>query len=137
MNKTNYTPINHLIKKSQTFVSKLKEGEPLPSAKEKIEIKEVVEHQPEKQVKPHLQVRRETIDLPADLKKMGIQSSQTTKFPTYQKVVLPISDDKVLKGLHAPIYSSFRWLATLAIYLLRQAHLTLKVIHGQVVRVMK
>lgn len=137
MSQKNYTSIDHLLKKPQPAISKPKEAEPVPFSSEKIEIQEVVEHQPPKEVKPHLQVRQETIKLPPDLKKIGLQPVSSTKFPSYQTVVLPISDDKIVQGLHAPIYSSLRWLATLAMYLLKKAHLTLKVIHGHVVRVLK
>jgi hypothetical protein len=137
MIKKNYTLIDNFIKKSQPPISKPKEAEPASPKSEKIEFKETVEHKLEKQVTPYVQVRKETIELPPDLKKMGLQSSSSTNFPSYQTVVLPISDDKVYQGLHAPISSSLRWLATLAIYLLRKAHLTLKVIHGHVIRVMR
>lgn len=133
----NYTPIDHLIKKHQPPVPRSKEVEPpLPSGERPV-IKEAVEHEPEPGVGSYVQSRKETIKLPPDLKKMGLQAIPTTKFPSYRTVSLPISDDKVLKGLHAPIYSSLRWLATLAMYLLAQAHLTLKTIHGRVVRVIK
>jgi len=139
MRAKNYTPIDDLIKKHQqpAAISKPKEAEPIVSSSEKIIIKEAVEHQPKKEVKPYVKVRKETIELPPDLKKMGLRAASSTKFPSYQTVVLPISDDKVLQGLHAPIYSSLRWLATLAWYLLKKAHLTLKVVHGHVVRVLK
>jgi len=137
MIKKNYTLINNFIKKSQPPISKPKEAEPASPKSEKIEFKETVEHKLEKQVTPYIQVRKETIELPPDLKKMGLQTSSSTNFPSYQAVVLPISDDKVLQGLHAPIYSSLRWLATLSWYLLKKAHLTLKVVHGHAVRIIK
>lgn len=133
----NYTPIDDLIKQNKNQVSKPKEAEPFSGKSEKIVLKEVVEHEPKNEVKPYLKVRKETIEIPPDLKKMGVSTLSTPKFANYKNVVLPISDDKVLKGLHAPIYSSLRWLATLAWYLLQQAHLTLKVVHGHVVRVIK
>ncbi len=139
MTTKNYTPIEDLIKqhKRQRVVSKPKEAEPILSAPEEYEIKEIVEHKPEKEARPFIYPRRETIELPPNLKKMGLQVVTSTKFPSYQTVVLPISDDKVLQGLHAPIYSSLRWLATLAWYILQKAHLTLKIIHGHVVRVVR
>lgn len=137
MTANNFTPISNLIKKYQPLVSRPKEVEPAPAKLEKIEVKEAVEHEEEKEVKPYIQPRRETIKLPPDLKKMGLQTTSSTKFPSYQTVVLPISDDKVLQGLHAPIYSSLRWLATLALYLLQKGHLTLKTVRGHVVRVMR
>ena len=132
----NYTSVDDLIKKNKIIPSgKSKESEPLPSSSEKFEIKEVVAHQPEEEVRRYVQVKAETIKLPPDLKKLGLQSSSSSPFSTYQNVKLPISDDKIVIGLHAPITNSIRWLATFALYLLQQAHLTLKVIHGKVARV--
>lgn len=134
----NYTPIDDLVKKLRQYsVSKPKEAEPIPAAKEQYEVKEAVEHQPEEEVKPYIQARAETIELPPHLKKMGLQPASTTQFPSYQNIQFPISDDKIVAGLHQPITSSIRWLATLAEYILKQAHLILKVVHGKVIRVIK
>lgn len=127
---TNYTPIN-------TPISYPKESEPISLAKETIEIKEVVEHKPEEEVRPFVTPRAETIELPPDLKKMGLQAATTTQYPSYSNIKLPISDEKVVVGLHAPITTSLRWLATFAFYLLQMAHLQLRVIHGKVVRVIR
>jgi len=144
MTAKNYTSIDDLVKKfkkphfpSGSVGSRgiAKESEPIPTTKEKYEVKEAVEHQPEEEVKPFVQVRAETIELPPDLKKMGLQPATTTQFPSYQNIKLPLSDDKIIAGLHQPITSSLRWLATLAEYILKQAHLVLKVIHGKVIRV--
>jgi len=133
----NFTPIDKLVKKHQEDkkVSLHKEAEPATS--EKFEIKEVVEHKVEEEVRPYLSPRHETIELPPDLKQFGLQPAATTQFPAYQNIKLPISDEKVVVGLHAPVTSSLRWLATLAIYLLARVHLGLKVVHGKVVRVLK
>lgn len=133
----NYTAIDELIKKYQAPahpVSYSKESEPLRK-KEAAHLTEVVEHEPHEEVKPFVTVRSESIELPPDLSKMGLQSVQSTSFPTYKNVKLPLSDDKIVSGMHAPITSSLRWLATLAWYMLLQAHLTLRVIHGKVIRV--
>ncbi len=133
----NFTAIDDVVKKNKQPISKPKEVEPVPSSKETYEIKEVVEHKPEEEVRPYVSPRAETIELPPDLKKMGLQPATTTQFPTYQNIKLPISDNKILTGLHAPITSSLRWLATLAIYLLQKAHLTLKIVHGKVIRIIR
>lgn len=129
MGKKNYTTVDHLISKPT------KESEPSVSVPENTYLKEVVEHQIEEEVKPYVSPRAETIELPPDIKKLGVHPSTTSQFSTYQNVKLPLADDKILPGLHAPITSSLRWLATLAIYILRHAHLGLKKIHGRVVRV--
>ncbi len=137
MASNNFSPINDLIKKSQpSSVSPHKEAEPITKPAE-VTVKEAVEHRPEEEVKPFVKTRAETIKLPPDLTKMGVRTTPTTKFPTFEEVYLPLSDDKILSGLHAPTTSSLRWLATLAWYILRKAHLTLKKVHGHVIRVTK
>ena len=137
----NFTDINDLIKKTNKLgqVGRLtKEVEPISRSQEFSEIQEVVEHEPSEEVTGYVKVHKETIQLPPDLKKIGVQSSQTTsQFPSYQNVKLPISDDKIVTGLHQPINTSIRWLATLAMYLLRRAHLSLKIIGGKVIRIFK
>ncbi|MDO8497164.1 MAG: hypothetical protein Q7S61_01330 [bacterium] len=137
---TTYTPIDDLVKKlKDPLVSSLhKEAEPMAPITETGQIHEVVEHEiTDEELKPHVEVRKETVKLPPDLQKLGIQSASSNNFPGYKPVKLPLSDDRVLLGLHAPITSSLRWLAEFSLYLLIQAHLTVKVIHGKVVRVIK
>lgn len=139
MTQKTYTPIDDLIKIQQKNepVSSLpnKEMEPVP--KKEIEFKEVKEKEVDEEVKPHVVKRQETIELPSDLKKMGLRPVPTTQFPQYQTVKLPLSDEKIIVGLHAPVTSSLRWLAALALYLLKRAHLSLKVAHGKVFRVFR
>jgi hypothetical protein len=138
MIQKNYTPIDDLIKKWQQKAAvslPSKEAEPIP--KKEIEFKEVKEKEVEEEVRPHLIKREETIKLPSDIQKLGLKPIPTADFPQYQNIKLPLSDDKIVVGLHAPISSSLRWLATLALYLLQKAHLSLKVIHGRVVRVLR
>ncbi|MCX7955545.1 MAG: hypothetical protein N2593_00315 [Patescibacteria group bacterium] len=141
---TNFTDITDLVRKYQVKTDKKqdiegvslpKEAEPL--GQENIEIKEVVENKVDEEVRPYVQPTSETINLPPDLKKLGIQHVSSTKFPSYKNIKLPISDEKVVVGLRAPITSSIRWLATLAVYLLAKAHLGLKVVGGKVIRVFK
>lgn len=144
MSPKNYTPIHDLIRKHQRELAQArmakgrpKEAEPFVSKKEKYEIKEVIEHKVEDEVKPYVEARAETIELPDDLKKMGLHAASKTEFPNYQNIKLPLSDEKIIAGLHQPVTSSVRWLATLAEYLLAQAHLALKVINGKIIRVVK
>lgn len=130
MSKKNYTPIDDLLGGGLP-----KEAEPI--AAEKFEIKEPHEHGVEEEVRPFVSPRAETIELPPDLKKLGLQAVSHSKFPGYKNIKLPISDEKIIVGQKAPITSSLRWLATYATYILAQAHLGLKVIHGRVIRVLK
>lgn len=126
----NYTAVDDLLK-----VSLPKEAEPI--AAEKFEIKEPVEDSVEEEVRPFISPRAETIELPPDLKKLGLQASSHSKFPSYKNIKLPLSDEKIIVGQKAPITSSIRWLATFALYILAHAHLGLKVVHGRVIRVLK
>lgn len=132
----NYTLIDDLIKKYRQapYASKPKEAEPISNT---FEISEAVENQPEEEIKSFVKSIHETIKLPADLKKLGLQPASSTSFPTYQNIKLPIADEKIIPGLHAPISSSRRWLATLAVYILKKAHLAIKIIGGKTVRVVK
>lgn len=81
---------------------------------------------------------REEIELPPDVKKLGVApSSSTVPVATtiLPQIVLPISDQNVLVGLHAKVTIALRWLAVWCIRKLKKAHLTLKVIHGKIIRV--
>lgn len=135
---SNFTDVGHMVDKQKkdhpVSFSHSKESEP---GADFSQIKEVVEHEAPPEVEKFISPRAETIELPPDLQKLGLQQATTTQFPTYQNIKLPISDDKVVLGLHAPVTSSLRWLATLAVYLLARAHLGLKVVGGKVVRVIK
>lgn len=142
---SNYTPIDDLVLKYQSSSKKVssdnnislpKEAEPVKQ--EKIEIKEVVEdNKVDEEVRPFVSLRKETIQLPPDLKKLGLTQTGKSDFFSYQNIKLPISDEKIVVGLKAPVTSSIRWLATFALYLLAKAHLTLKVIGGKVVRILR
>lgn len=123
----NYTPIH--------IGGTNKEAQPALRKTEISEVKEVAEHKVEEEVRPYVSPRAETIKLPQEIEKLGVQPSTTTSFPTYQNIKTPLPDEKIIVGMQAPITSSFRWLATLALYILRLSHLTLKKIHGKVVRV--
>lgn len=131
MTTKNFTPLG------SGPISRPREVEPAVLSKEDYDFKEVVEHEPDEEIRPFVNPRAETISLPPDLKKLGVQPTTSTQFSGYQNVKLPISDDRVLVGIHQPITSSFRWLATLAIYLLSRAHLALKLVGGRAVRVLK
>jgi len=137
----NFTKIDDLVQRQKgkkvddMGVSLPKEAEPIGA--EKFEIKEVVEHKVEDEVKPFVSPRQDTIELPPDLQNLGLQPVGQSQFSTYKNIKLPISDEKIVVGLKAPINSSLRWLATFSEYILHQAHLGLKVISGKVIRVIR
>ena len=83
----------------------------------------------------------DTIEIPPDIKKLGVTSTYVSS-PTgsavnsvLPKVVLPISDEEVVTGLHAQITSALRWLSVWCIKRLKKAHLVLKTVHGKIMRV--
>lgn len=77
-----------------------------------------------------------TIELPPDLKKLGVTPGPSgIPVVSAVSVTLPLSDDKIINGLKAPIAQSLKWLALWCIFRLQKAHLVLKKIHGIVVRV--
>jgi hypothetical protein len=135
---SNFTDVSEMVKNNKknhpVSVSYSKESEP---GADFSQIKEVVEHEPAPEVEKFVTPRAETIELPPDLQKLGLQPATTTQFPTLQNVKLPLPDEKIVVGMHAPVTSSLRWLATFAVYLLARAHLSLKVVGGKVVRVIK
>lgn len=141
--RQNFTPIDKLIKEYRQKKARYssfgqKEAEPAPTYMEQRESKEKREKKErEESIPSQLKVRQETIKLPPDLKKIGVQAVDTDKFSQYQNVKIPISDDEVLIGLNKPITSSWRWLSTISIYILRMGHLALKRVHGKVVRIFK
>lgn len=138
MSAQNFTPIDDLIKKMQPQSSGLpKEAEPIPGPSESLHLQEAVEHEPSEEVKPYVQPRAESIKLPSDLSMIGLQPFSSTQFSSYKNVKLPISDEKIIKGLHEPITSSYRWLAEFAVFILRQAHLALRVVHGKIIRIVR
>lgn len=131
----NYSSVNHLVKApDDVAVSVPKETEPASAIPRETLIHEVGEPTPPLETIPYVKLTEETITLPEELKKIGVENPSTLKHPTYEEIKLPISDEKVVSGQHAPLTSSFRWLASLCIYILKKAHLTLKIIHGKVIR---
>lgn len=129
----NYTPLDR--QKLKNFFSPSPDKEVEPPKPREIVFEEKTEYEIKEQ--PHITIRPESIKLPSDLKKIGLQPTPPLKTSVFNTVKLPISDEKIVTGLHKPVTSSLRWLATLAVYLLKMSHLQLKVIHGKVVRVFK
>lgn len=130
-----HTPIDDLVTVSTGSPEK-GEVSPITDIKD-VMIQELKEHEPSPDVAPYVQHRKETIQLPPEIEKLGGVATGHTAYPTTNTVVLPLSDDQVYKGLSAPLTSSIRWLAELCLFLLKQAHLTLKSVHGKIMRVIK
>lgn len=108
-----------------------KEAEPVSSPS--VEMMEPI-RSPElnKEVVGYIQ-EQEKMKIPPDLKSMGVQATDDVHGSTGPS--FPISDEKIEEGLHQPVNSSWRWLSTFLIYHLEKMHLTLKKVHGHVVRI--
>lgn len=79
--------------------------------------------------------KSETIELPADVARMGVTAVGPAQPVTFAKSAqLPLTDDQIIVGLHAQIISSLRWLAQWCVRQLRKAHVSLKKINGKIVR---
>lgn len=135
MQPKNYTPIDNLIAHYKSTLASSFSKETEPSSTEEVEYLRLVEHEPSEEVQKYVDHRKETIKVPSDLKDLGVEAREEAAFQKTQAVNLPITDEKIVEGLHQPIISSWRWLAELALYILKQAHLTLKRIHGHIRRV--
>ena len=133
MASKNFTSIDDMLGAR----SSSKEGGPSTAEFNADTIQEVVEHEPDPEVESFVSPRSDSIELPPDLKKLGLSATKTTKFPKYKNIKLPLSDEKIVVGMQAPVTSSMRWLSTWATYLLAQAHLGLKTVGGKVIRVFK
>lgn len=86
---------------------------------------------------PFIAEKNEDIAIPSDLKKAGLQAVRNDDFPSFSSIKTPLSDDKAFLGQRAPITSPLRWLSALTLYILAQAHLTLKIVHGHAVRILR
>ncbi len=77
-----------------------------------------------------------SVSLPSAVQQLGVKpvgDAQTP--PAAAAVVLPLTDDQIVQGLHQSITSSWRWLAQWCLRRLKQVHLAIKKIHGKFTRV--
>lgn len=137
----NFTPIDHLLTPQPQLQVRGGYSSPeeieisAPATNKENIVHEVVEHKSAPEVAEYVNHRKETIELPKELKDAGVNPVNNPQFANYKPVNLPLSDEKIEQGTHAPVTSSFRWLSELCLYILKHAHLTLKNIHGKIVRV--
>ncbi|MBI4130554.1 hypothetical protein HY468_04510 [Candidatus Roizmanbacteria bacterium] len=101
-------------------------------------IETVPEFQIPKEVSPHLKKVGETIELPPDLKQMGV-----TNAPQYTPVTapaqntpqLPLTDDQIGAGLQSDFSTSFRWLAEWCLKQIKRLHMHLAKVGAHFIRV--
>jgi len=126
-------PISHPGKESEPMKTS-HEAAPKTPEEELLDEDEPQIKDPE--VQKYVQIeRKEEPHIDPKLKKAGLSAIDTTTLDPRYKVKLPISDEKIMEGLDKPMTSSYRWLAEFSRYILKKAHLTLKKIHGHVVRI--
>lgn len=128
-------PVRVEIPMPVTEAAPAAETAPQPEQQEQT-VERVAELQPA-DVSQYVQEKKDDIEVPPELQKHGLKPVPSTQSVPYQNIQLPLSDEKVLEGLDKPVTSSYRWLAELAKFMLFQAHLQLKKVHGRVVRVIK
>lgn len=101
---------------------------------EYIELHEMVEHEPDDEVKPFIEQRHTKIDIPEDLQALGVQATHAVQYPKADKIKVPLSDDKIAFGLKQPLDSAIRWLAEVCKRIFNKAHVRLVVAHGKAQR---
>jgi len=83
-----------------------------------------------------VRMQRTATPLPSSVQRLGVrQVGAGAPPPAPAAVALPLSDDQIVQGLHQSITSSWRWLAQWCIRRLKQLHLIVKSVHGNIVRV--
>lgn len=139
----NFTPIDDLVKKHNEFKygtgSVSKEFDMPSKSLESSELEVLPEQKSSAEnVEKYITPKAETIKLPPDLKKMGLKTDEDEQFKeALNKIKLPISDDRIMEDLKAPPSDARRWYATILLYILERAHLTLKKVGTKVVRIFK
>ncbi len=148
MSQLNYTPIDNFIEEynknrpKASTVSVTKEGEPITifsesRPKQEIEFTETEPSIEDREVKEYVEVTKNEPTLSPELKKAGLNVVDSSSLDPKHRITLPITDEKILEGLDKPIDTSWRWLSEFARFFLLQAHITLKKIHGKVVRIIQ
>lgn len=139
MDSKNHTSIGHMVPSQNTKPttpqphSRPPESEPFSSTKDHVEINEVVEHEiTDKQVQPHIEVRKDVPIIPTDLKKMGVTTNAISSFSSYQKIKLPLPEEKLEVALKSPLSESIRWLGEFTQYLINQSQGSIKSAHKNI-----
>lgn len=155
MANDNYTPFQISLKKQEPAPEpvsvksplggslsgrKAPEAEPIPAVKPEVKVNE---ESKEKNLAPevieYVQQHEEKVKIPEALKQIGVVAD--AKDHEIEEVVegpkLPMTDQQIVDGLKKPMSMSAHWLSLFLLYILQQAHYTIKVIHGSVKRIVK
>ncbi len=125
-------PVSTSIGKEQEGI-KISSSEIIKEISSEAEISKEVE-------KAGVEQFKETIELPPDVKKLGVKqtgasTSVKTTAASLPNISLPISDQKIIKGVHEKVTDALRWLAVWCFRQLEKAHIKLKIVHGKIIRV--
>jgi len=82
-----------------------------------------------------VEVQKEEIELPPPLPRMGVTQTGAELPVSVPAAIPPLTDDKIVTGLGAPILASLRWLVEWCLKQLKKAHVKLKKVHGRIIRV--
>lgn len=133
MNKhRNFSPID-------TMIGAISKEHEFPAEKrEDIIMTESVEKELPEEVSPFVQSSQEEPRINPDLQKVGVKKTMSVpRYTRHNTITLPLTDDMVERGLHAPITSSLRWLAEWSVFILKKAHIVLKKVHGHMKRIIQ
>lgn len=89
------------------------------------------------EVQKYIEQHEQKITVPQALSDLGITAGQDEQLQVPQGPQMPLSDERIMYGLHQPVNTSIRWLATLLLYILQQSHYTIKEVKGHAQRVLK
>ena len=98
-----------------------KESQPTTfNTSSEVKIKMVTsEHPVNPDVSSFIYANQEVPTISEDLKKEGITSNSSIKFPHTDEVSIPVTEKSIQEGLKRPIWSSFKWWAVRAFRAMR------------------
>jgi len=138
-----YTDISYLVLEAQDAFDMaswgMPERDPVPAPREQqdhVEMHEAVEHQMPSEVSEYVEDTHTPIHVPQDVQALGVQAvSHPVQYPVYDTVKVPLADQNIIAGKKMPLSSAYRWLAEWCLYLLKRAHIRLRVAHGKAERI--
>ncbi|NCN58716.1 hypothetical protein COW99_05445 [Candidatus Roizmanbacteria bacterium CG22_combo_CG10-13_8_21_14_all_38_20] len=90
-----------------------------------------------KEVAEHVKEISQRPEIPKDVEKAGLQHTGPTtpvNQTTGTTVKLPLTDDEIVKGLHAHVWESVRWMSIWCVRQLKKAHIAIKEVHGRLIK---
>lgn len=114
-----------------------KEEEPIGNETLKEAPGEFKETAPAKEVSAFIKPTSVVPEIPPEIEKTGVikHTGPTTPIPKKPTSVnLPLTDEQIVRGLHAHIWESLRWLAVWCVRKLKKAHIFVREAHGRLIR---